>query len=72
MSHALPLGLLVLLEVVLVEAPQVGDHAPIVELGGHLPPPGNILPTIVAPRRNPTADWLWGPCWFESHLYTVD
>ena len=42
MSHALPLGLLVHLEVVLVEAP-------VIELGGPLPPPGNILPAIVAP-----------------------
>ena len=33
-SHALPLRLLVLLEVVIVEAPQVGDQSPIVELGG--------------------------------------
>ena len=45
-SNALPLGLLVLLEVVLVEALQVGDHAPVVELGGHLPPPEMFFPQL--------------------------
>ena len=68
MSNVLPLGLLVLLEAVL---PQVGDHAPIVKLGGPLPPQGNVLPTIVAPsnaRSSPTVEWLLGPCWFDKHL----
>jgi hypothetical protein len=31
-----------------VEGPQVGDHAPVVELGGPLHPPGNVLSASVA------------------------
>ena len=47
-SIFLPCPCPVLLEDVLVEGPQVGDHAPIVQLGGSLPPPGNVLPTVFA------------------------
>ena len=31
---ALPLGLLILFKAVLVQAPEVGNHAPVIELGG--------------------------------------
>ena len=45
---ALPLGLLVLGELILVEGPQVGDHAPVVELDGPLLLQGNVLSASVA------------------------
>ena len=48
---ALPLGLLVLVEVVLVQAPEVGYHATVVQLGGPLLPPGNGFSTLIAPSN---------------------
>ena len=48
---ALPLGLLVLVEAVLVQAPEVGYHATVVQLGGPLLPPGNGFSTLVAPSN---------------------
>ena len=48
---ALPLGLLILFKAVLVQAPEVGYHAPVVQLGGPLLPPGNGFSTLVAPSN---------------------
>ena len=47
----LPLGLLVLVEAVLVQAPGVGYHATTVQLSGPLLPPQNGFSTLVAPSN---------------------
>ena len=65
---ALPLGLLVLVESVLVQAPEVAYHANVVQLGGLLLPPGKwffhthcteqCVAVLTQPRKNPREDWL--------------